>query len=87
MKGPNRMVRALHPFESARQRTSNSARPTFFVDAETAVMFSRIDFVDREENVIVTGPPAFASAGTVTVVPSENVKVPPVIWSSVFGRS
>ena len=38
-------------------------------------------------NITVVAEPSLFSDGTVTVVPSLNLSVAPVIRSSVFGRS
>ena len=60
----------------------------FWVFGPTAVIVSWMLEVTRDENVIVVPPPALSSAlGQVTVLPSENVSVQPVIWSSALGRS
>ena len=68
--------------------TWNSASPMFSVDEDTLVIVSRMLVVLRDVNVIVVAPPALSRAeGQVTVEPSENVRVHPLIWSFVFGRS
>ncbi len=64
-----------------------SARPTFCVLLLTEVTVKRAHVTDRAGNVTCWTAPAFGSAGTVTLDPSENVSVPPVTWSSPFGRS
>ena len=54
--------------------------------ALTPVTVNRRLVVDRAGNVTVTPAPALSNAGTATE-PSENVNVPAVTWSDVFGRS
>ncbi len=51
------------------------------------VMVKRRLVVERGGNVTVVAPPALSRVGTVTGVPFENVRVPAVTRSSVFGRS
>ncbi len=52
-----------------------------------AVTVKRMLVVERGKNVTVVAAPALSRLGTVTTEPSENVSVPPVTWSPVFGRS
>ena len=57
------------------------------VDADTVVAVKRKVVVERAGNVTVVAVPLLFNAGTVTVDPSENVKMPAVTWSLPFGRS
>lgn len=75
------------PFAGLPLYASNSARPTLPVADETLVTVSRSVVVARAVNVITVAVPSLLSDGTVTVVPSEKVRVPPVIWSLPLGRS
>ena len=59
----------------------------FVVVLATAVTVKRMLVVERGENVTVVAAPALSRLGTVTTEPSENVRVPPVTRSLVFGRS
>ena len=59
----------------------------FAVVLLTEVAVNRRLVVERGVNVTVVAPPALSRLGTVTVVPFENVSVPAVTRSPVFGRS
>src|SRR5688500_13003808 len=64
-----------------------SERPTLPVVALTDVSAIRSVVVLRAGKVTVVAAPALSSAGTLTVEPSEKVRVAPVAWSAMFGRS
>src|SRR5688500_4322038 len=64
-----------------------SERPTLPVVALTDVSAIRSVVVLRAGKVTVVAAPASSSAGTLTVEPSEKVRVAPVAWSAMFGRS
>jgi hypothetical protein len=64
-----------------------SARPTFDVLSLTPVTVRRTLVTLRGLKLTVVAEPELLSAGTGTVVPLENVRVAPVIWSEEFGRS
>ena len=48
---------------------------------------NRSELVERDANSSVSGSPDSGSAGTITALPSSNASEPPVMLSSVFGRS
>ena len=64
-----------------------SASPTFAVVPLTPVTVRRTLVTLRALKVTVVAEPALLSEGTFTVLPSEKVSVPLVIWSAVLGRS
>src|SRR5690348_303800 len=72
---------------SAVMLTSNSASPTLVVDPLTEVMLNRTELAVLAGKFTVSPDPLLGSAGTGTVLPSENCKLPPVTWSDMTGRS
>ena len=64
-----------------------SASPTLAVVLLTLVTVKRTLVTLRAVKVTVVAAPALSSEGTVTVLPSEKVRVPPVTRSLVLGRS
>ncbi len=65
----------------------NSASPVLRVSPPTPVTVSRIEEVTSAGNVTVLAAPVEGSAPTVTVLPSENVRVAEVMSSEALGRS
>ncbi len=64
-----------------------SASPTLRVVWLTAVTVNFTQLTWRDENVTRVNAPPLSSVGTATLLPSENVSVPAVTWSSALGRS
>ena len=59
----------------------------FLVVPLTVVTVSLRLVVERAVKVTVVALPALSREGTATVLPSEKVRVPAVIWSAALGRS
>ena len=81
------MLAAVGTGASVPGKAWSSASPTFLVVPLTVVTVSRRLVVARSGKLTLVPMPALSRAGTGTVVPSEKVRVPPVIWSLALGRS